>query len=71
MSIWERFTSAYPIHTMGRSRKKEKCYPTTKENKDQHGIGLNNVRKVVEKYDGEMDCHHTDDIFTVEILLYL
>ena len=51
--------------------KKGEMLLTTKENKDQHGIGLNNVRKVVEKYHGEMDCHHTDDIFTVEILLYL
>ena len=55
----------------GKISKKGEMLLTTKENKEQHGIGLNNVRKVVEKYHGEMDCHHTDDIFTVEILLYL
>ncbi len=55
----------------GTISKKGKLLLTTKENKEQHGIGLNNVRKVVEQYHGEMDCYHTEEIFTVEILLYL
>lgn len=55
----------------GALSQKGKMLLTTKANKEQHGIGLNNVRRAVEQYHGEMDCYHTEEIFTVEILLYL
>ena len=37
----------------------------------EHGHGLKNIRKSVEKYDGHMDITHEGNIFTVGILLYL
>ena len=36
-----------------------------------HGIGLQNVRRVVEKYSGEMDMDYKDNIFRMKILLYM
>lgn len=36
-----------------------------------HGIGLQNVRRVVEKYSGEMDIDYQDNIFATKILLYM
>ena len=36
-----------------------------------HGIGLANVRKMVEKYQGFMDVSNTNQIFTVKVMLYL
>ena len=43
---------------------------STKEEKG-HGIGLANVRKMVEKYQGFMDISNTNQIFTVKVMLYL
>ena len=43
---------------------------STKEEKG-HGIGLANVRKIVEKYQGFMDVSNTNQIFTVRVMLYL
>ena len=43
---------------------------STKEEKG-HGIGLANVRKMVEKYQGFMDVSNTNQIFTVRVMLYL
>ena len=43
---------------------------STKEEKG-HGIGLANVRKMVEKYQGFMDVSNKNQIFTVKVMLYL
>lgn len=43
---------------------------TTKEDKELHGIGLNNVRRIVEKYDGLMEVRPREDTFFVKIILY-
>ncbi len=43
---------------------------STKEEKG-HGIGLANVRKMVEKYQGFMDVSNANQIFTVKVILYL
>lgn len=45
-------------------------YKTTKQ-EPGHGIGLKNVKKVVEKYDGDMEILKADQQFEVNILLYL
>ena len=37
----------------------------------EHGYGLRNIRKSVEKYNGHMDISHEGDIFSVGILLYI
>ena len=38
---------------------------------DEHGYGLQNIRKSVEKYDGHMDMSHVGNVFSVDILLYV
>lgn len=44
---------------------------TTKTKKENTGIGLNNVKNVVEKYNGTMDVRHDGFKFTVDIILYI
>ena len=44
---------------------------TRKECADVHGIGLQSVREIVEKYNGEMEIEYDNNIFDVDILLYL
>ena len=39
--------------------------------KEGHGIGLQNVKLVVEKYHGQMEICHTEKSFQVKILLYM
>lgn len=45
-------------------------WKTTKAEKEQHGIGLNNVRRIVELYDGIMETKVHDNIFCVNLILY-
>lgn len=44
---------------------------TSKMNPDQHGYGLNNIAKAVDKYNGYMEIDHTGNIFTVDIIMYV
>jgi sensor histidine kinase regulating citrate/malate metabolism len=44
---------------------------TTKEDKDNHGIGLESAKKVIQKYSGTMSVDYSDNIFSVVILMYL
>ena len=44
---------------------------STKANQRIHGIGLQNVRKVVEKYQGMMKIDYANGIFSVSIVLFL
>lgn len=44
---------------------------TTKKEKELHGIGLENVRKMVEKYNGVMEVCPDKDMFCVRLILYL
>ncbi len=44
-------------------------FVTTKKIKDNHGIGLKNVKNIVEQYNGDIDINYTDSTFTVEILI--
>jgi sensor histidine kinase regulating citrate/malate metabolism len=37
----------------------------------EHGPGLKNIRKSVEKYNGHIDITHDENIFTATVLLYL
>ena len=50
---------------------KKQVFHTTKPHKDQHGIGLKNVEKIVEKYNGAMKVDLRDDIFCVNLILYM
>ena len=42
---------------------------TTKPDKDNHGYGTHIIRKIVEKYNGELSYEETNDTFTVSIIL--
>jgi len=44
---------------------------SSKQDKKNHGFGLNNIAKVVNKYKGYMDIDYSDNIFTVDIILYI
>ncbi len=44
---------------------------TTKNDKEMHGLGLKNVRSSVDKYNGSMDINHNNDIYEVDIMLYV
>ncbi len=46
-------------------------FVTTKKDKKNHGIGLKNVERIVEKYHGEMQIDHDDQWFSVKIILFL
>jgi len=37
----------------------------------EHGYGLNNIKRSVDKYDGYMKITHTENIFSVAIILYV
>lgn len=51
-------------------QKRGEVYITTKKKKQEHGIGLQNVKKVVDNYKGEMQISAQDNIFDVKIILY-
>lgn len=36
----------------------------------EHGIGLNSVKDVVEKYNGEVETEYDDREFCIRIILY-
>jgi sensor histidine kinase YesM len=36
-----------------------------------HGIGLKSIESAVEKYNGEMVTSHTENEFSVKIILFL
>lgn len=44
---------------------------TQKEDKANHGLGLQNVKRVVEKYNGIMETTGENNIFRVKTMLYL
>lgn len=43
---------------------------TTHIDTENHGIGLNSVRKSIDKYNGALDIHHTDKMFFADVLIY-
>lgn len=44
---------------------------TSKNDSKNHGYGLKNTEKTVEKYDGYMEINHSESIFKIDVLLYL
>lgn len=45
-------------------------YLTTKSEIEKHGIGLKNVKRVVNSYHGNIEISDSDNIFDVKIMLY-
>ena len=50
---------------------KDMVLKTTKPFTEQHGIGLKNVKKILEKYNGTMAVTAQEGIFCVNLLLYM
>lgn len=44
---------------------------TSNEDKENHGLGIKNIKFALEKYKGEMEIEHTKNVFTVILLMYL
>ena len=44
---------------------------TTKEDAPNHGIGLSNVRRIVEKYHGDMDLVCENGKLEADIVMYI
>ena len=42
-------------------------FSTKRENREQHGYGIRNVRRVVEKYRGDVECAVRDGAFLIVI----
>ncbi len=43
---------------------------TTKDNKEYHGIGLESVKKVIQKYDGMMNLDYSGNIFSASVMIF-
>lgn len=54
----------------GADRKKGEAYASLEKERQGHGIGLQNVKKVVENYCGNMQISDTDNVFDVKVMLY-
>lgn len=50
-------------------KKRKKLFLTNKENSNMHGIGLNNVKRTVEKYFGQVTFNYSKNTFTVKIMI--
>lgn len=49
----------------------EQQFLTTKGDTNEHGLGLKNVMKTIEKYKGDVKINAEDGIFDVQVILYL
>lgn len=54
-----------------KSENGEILWRSTKKDKEQHGIGLKNVKKIVEAYNGTMETEVQDNKFCVKLILYM
>lgn len=50
---------------------KIQCLETTKEDAPNHGIGLGNVRRIIEKYHGDMDLICENGNMETDIIMYI
>ena len=63
--------NSYNGKTVFDREKRHQRLLTTKKASGLHGIGLENVRKMVEKYDGIMEVCPEGDMFRVVLILYM
>lgn len=66
MNIFMNYLSRFVIVMESIINQKQK-FITTKEDKLNHGIGLENVRSTVKKYDGDMRISQENERFIVSI----
>lgn len=43
---------------------------SSKTNKENHGLGLKNIEEAVKRHDGYMEINHTNDIFSIDIIIF-
>lgn len=55
----------------GKLEKKEEKFLSTKANRENHGIGLRSVKRVVDAYQGTMEIDHDSNMFEVRLILYV
>lgn len=55
----------------GISKGKKGSMETTKADRENHGVGLNSVRRIVEKYHGDMELFCENDNMEVDIIMYM
>jgi len=63
-SLYIRVANNY----QGKLNFKDGNYATTKNDKDNPGLGLSIIKEVVKKYKGEIEINHNDSEFSVEIV---
>ncbi len=44
---------------------------TTAEDRENHGIGIKNIKSALGRYNGEMEIEHSESIFTVTLLMFV
>lgn len=52
-------------------RRKGSRFLSTKKDSGEHGIGLQNVRRMVERLHGEIDFRQEGEVFSVDVMLYM
>lgn len=55
----------------GEIRKENGKILTSNEDKENHGIGLESVKKVIQKYNGNINIDHSGNIFSISLLMYV
>lgn len=55
----------------GKLYQKGKKFLSIKKDKEQHGIGLSNIEKIVNKYEGTMKISKSNNIYITNIILYI
>ena len=50
-------------------KRKNEQFITSKQEKNKHGLGLESVRRIVEKYEGCIDFEYDTTMFQVKILV--
>ena len=55
----------------GKLEKEEEAFLSTKTDRENHGIGLRSVKRVVDTYQGMMKIEHDSNMFEVRVTLYI
>ena len=50
---------------------KDLFFVTSKEDKNNHGFGLENIKTVLEKYESEPEIEYSDNLFTLKFVIFL
>ncbi|HCY36690.1 MAG TPA: GHKL domain-containing protein, partial [Candidatus Margulisbacteria bacterium] len=66
-SLFIRIRNPY-VNEIRTNVKGEIC--STKSDKQAHGIGLKNIKKIVDECDGLLDIFHDNSLFQVDIVLF-